>query len=620
MSSRNKSTGVPWFLIIMYGLYGVGVAIVSAAIPALFLAGLLTLSMVGMLVAMAVILDFQSVVISPKDYPILAHQPVSSRTYFAAKLTTVLLYVGGIGALTGGPATLAYLLKFGPLVAAACVAALAGAIVWITLAMIFIYAAMLHLFRPDRLRRVLSYVQVVFTTGVFATPFIFFELADTMDWLGDIDIDQWPAAILLPPGWFASLLPLAAGSWSVTGVLAVLMAALTTAALIRYGGGRLSLSYAERLGALVAASEAKRRRRTRPRGPGKGWFSPELRVILALVRAQFRHDMKFRMVVLGILPLTVFYVFIALSEGPLPDPFVEIGVGAVGFGADGLGPIHFAVLFMPPMLLMELFPQRFVPCVVGLLHRASGTDQTHHSNGPVRDRLLRHPLSRCGGGHLRMGLRERLTRPGPRVLPRTPFPHRDAIVAAEDAAAAVLPAAKLGSDEPWVFRGVLFSRLDRRDGVPSTRSLGGVRGTGSNNRGHGTSGRRLRCPAGRGGAAHSAPSPRTGIRRLKGIARQPLSFDPEWKKSRVVPCASQVRWVPQNGASFPYGSSLPSAASSPRASSASARDLNPMSIHSGQSSERWLAEQPPSLGLYTVPSPVMTIPIPPPDRPSCRGQ
>ena len=141
----------------------------------------------------------------------------------------------------------------------------------------------------------------------------------------------------------------------MTGVLAVLMAALTTAALIRYGGGRLSLSYAERLGALVAASEAKRRRRTRPRGPGKGWFSPELRVILALVRAQFRHDMKFRMVVLGILPLTVFYVFIALSEGPLPDPFVEIGVGAVGFGADGLGPIHFAVLFMPPMLLMELF-------------------------------------------------------------------------------------------------------------------------------------------------------------------------------------------------------------------------------------------------------------------------
>ena len=349
-SSREKGTGVPWFLVIMYGLYGVGVAIVSAAIPALFLAGLLTLSMVGMLVAMAIILDFQSVVISPNDYPILAHQPVSSRTYFAAKLTTVLVYVGTIGALTGGPATLAYLVKFGPLVAAAWVAALAGAIVWIALAMIFIYAAILHLVRPDRLRRVLSYVQIVFITVVFAMPFVFLELTDAMEWLGAIEIDRWPVAILLPPGWFASLLPLAAGSWNVTGVLAVLTAAFTTAALIRYGGGRLSLSYAERLGALVAATDAKRRRRTRPGGPGKGWFSPELRAIMTLVRAQFRHDMKFRMVVLAILPLTVFYVFIALLEGPLPDPFVEGGSGAAG-----LGPIHFSVIFMPPMLLMELF-------------------------------------------------------------------------------------------------------------------------------------------------------------------------------------------------------------------------------------------------------------------------
>ena len=350
VSSGNKGARVPWFLIIMYGLYGVGVAIVSVAIPALFLASLLTLSMVGMFVAMAVILDFQSVVISPNDYPILAHQPVSSRTYFTAKLTTVLLYVGAIGALAGGPATLTYLLKYGPLVAAAWVAALAGAIVWIALAMIFIYAAILHLVRPDRLRRVLSYVQIVFITVVFAMPFVFLELTDARDWLGAIEIDQWPAAILLPPGWFASLLPLAAGNWSVTGVLAVLTAVLTTAALIRYGGRRLSLSYAERLGALVAVSEAKSRRRTRPRGPGKGWFSPELRVIMALVRAQFRHDMKFRMGVLAMLPFTVFYIFIALREGPLPDPFVESG-----FGPAGLGPIHFAVFFMPPMLLMELF-------------------------------------------------------------------------------------------------------------------------------------------------------------------------------------------------------------------------------------------------------------------------
>ncbi len=324
-SSRKKGTGVPWFLVVMYGLYGVGVAIVSAAISALFLAGLLTLSMVGMLVAMAIILDFQSVVISPKDCPILAHQPVSSRTYFAAKLTTVLLYVGAIGALTGGPATLAYLVKFGPLVAAAWVAALAGAIVWIALAMIFIYAAILHLVRPDRLRRVLSYVQIVFITVVFAMPFVFLELTDARDWLGAIEIDQWPAAILLPPGWFASLPSTGRGKLERDG-----------------RSGRPDRRPHDRRPYPLRRPQAVaflRRAPRSPRGRERGQKPPPDTA-----------ERPRQGLVLAMLPFTVFYIFIALREGPLPDPFVESG-----FGPAGLGPTHFAVFFMPPMLLMELF-------------------------------------------------------------------------------------------------------------------------------------------------------------------------------------------------------------------------------------------------------------------------
>ena len=258
--------------------------------------------------------------------------------------------MGVIGGLVGGPATLAYLWKSGPLVAAAWVVALAGMVAWITLAMIFVYAAMLHVLRPDRFRRVLSYAQLLFSVTIFTAPLFLAEATEGMDLLRSIDTEGAPALLLLPPGWFASFLELAAGSWSGTSMLAAMAGAGSIAALLRYGGRRISLSYAERLGALASASEARRPPPARPGRAGRSWLSPDLRVIKTLVRGQFRHDMKFRMAVLGFAPLTVFYIFLGFRQGPLPDPFVELG-----FDAGGLWPINAVVLFFPLMLLTELY-------------------------------------------------------------------------------------------------------------------------------------------------------------------------------------------------------------------------------------------------------------------------
>ena len=84
-------------------------AAVAAAVPGGYLSASIVLLMVSLMVAMAILIDFQSVVVSPNDYEILAHQPVSSRTYFLVKLTSILLYTGIIGALMGGFATIVFL-------------------------------------------------------------------------------------------------------------------------------------------------------------------------------------------------------------------------------------------------------------------------------------------------------------------------------------------------------------------------------------------------------------------------------------------------------------------------------------------------------------------------------
>ena len=336
---------VPWRIALVYLVfYGGLLALLAALVPNGYVAASLVLPLIAMLVAMAILVDFQSVVISPSDYEILAYQPVSSRTYFLVKLTSILLYTGIIGALLGSGSTVVFL-WFGLPVALGWVAAVAGTVVWTSLVMVFAYALVLRVVSPRRLPRVLGYVQIAMMMVAILPIMLDVSVESLLT-----NMREPPAAMmLLPTTWFANILPLAAGRWSATGVLAVVAAFASIAGLLYFVGRRLSLSYAERLGALLSDSRPVRSRRAAGGFPAR-WFPEELKVVWTLVRAQFRSDMNFRMGVLAMLPLTFVYVFMALEDGSLPDPFVH-----VGYGGGGLGLIHFVVVAMPLVLMEHLF-------------------------------------------------------------------------------------------------------------------------------------------------------------------------------------------------------------------------------------------------------------------------
>ena len=345
-SPEKDGHTVPWGLLVMCAVYGIFLAVVTAAVPGVYLSASIALPMVSLLVAMTILIDFQSVVISPNDYEILAHQPISSRTYFLVKLTSILLYTGIIGALMGGFATIVFLGEYGLPVALGWIVALAGTVAWTSLAMVFVYALILRIFSPQRLRRVLSYLQLVMTMAIFVPLILSVNLAGTLANMAEPP----PAMLALPTTWFANILPLAAGRWSATGAVAVFAALGSTAALFHLVGRRLSLSYAARLGVILTTSSKPGRSRVTGRGFVTRWFPGELRVVSTLVRAQFRNDMNFRLGVLSMLPLTLLYILMSLDEGGLSDPFVQLG-----FSARGLGMIHFAVLGMPLVLMEHLF-------------------------------------------------------------------------------------------------------------------------------------------------------------------------------------------------------------------------------------------------------------------------
>ena len=339
---RARVAGVLLMQVVAYTLYGAFLSLFVWSTLDVFFAGTVAMTYVLFLVGTIVLLDHNSALTSPEDYLILGFRPVTSRTYFAARLANVLVYTTAITTVAGGLPIVAFFRHFGAAVGTASIAAFYACSFSMALAILFAYGWLLRIAGPDRLRRVLSYVQLSLGFVMYGGYFFFAHVLRAGA-LASFTLPKTPGVLLFPATWFASYLEIADGR---TGAQELLPAAATIAALgvmVAGVGRRLSLEYSERLGAIAAES-----RKVAPPRPSSGpglWFrTGEGRAVALLVKSQFRNDMKFRLGVLGILPLTLLYVMMGVSEGGVQDPFAPSG------RSSGFSFVTFAVLMFPWML------------------------------------------------------------------------------------------------------------------------------------------------------------------------------------------------------------------------------------------------------------------------------
>jgi ABC-2 type transport system permease protein len=296
----------------------------------------------------SLLLEFQSIVLSPDDHRQLAYHPIDSRTFFAARVTAVLVYVGLMTVSLGALPTIATVFAFdgGWHVALAVMLGSVVAAITTTFLTIGAYVLLLHYVSTARLARALTYLQLAATFIIYGSYFALPRLIGEGFTLGRIvDPDGWILA--LPGTWFALYATLANGdvtalhaalvAWTI--VLLVLSVSLTA--------GRVSLEYADRLSLLTSSTASKPGEISR--GIRGGWLfrHGERRAIALIVRALFRHDMKFRLGVLTIIPLTIVYMFVGASPYMMTDPFVSPPGHQPQF-------VYFAILFFPSMLLQAL--------------------------------------------------------------------------------------------------------------------------------------------------------------------------------------------------------------------------------------------------------------------------
>ena len=312
----------------------------------LFLVGTIAVSYTMFIIGTAVLLDHNAALVSPIDYPILGFQPIASRTYFAARLTNALVYTTTVTTVATWLPIAALFLRHGPAVGVAGAAALFGGSLATALAILLGYAWMLRAVGPPAMKRALSYVQLAMSFFVYGGYFLVAR-AVSISVVSSLTLTKSLWLLLFPATWFGAYLELAAGRAGPLEMLPALASVVAFVGLVRGLGGRLSLEYSERLGALTTAAAEPKRTVAAPEARGSWFGAGEARAVALLVRRQFDNDQRFRMGVLGMLPMTLIYLFIGLRDGTVHDPFLPASRG-------GPSPVTMVLIMFPSLLKLHL--------------------------------------------------------------------------------------------------------------------------------------------------------------------------------------------------------------------------------------------------------------------------
>jgi hypothetical protein len=311
---------------LFFGMLGVLPAFVIAFARDLFFASTVMVSVIASLVATFVLMQAQTL-ISPDDYAIVGYRPVSSRTYFAARVTGLLMQTTEIVMLTGYASVAAFLVRSGGSVrtAGAAFAAIVASAIAATVSVAALYGWLLQRMSAIRLQRLVAATAVIGLLTVLSVDT--FGYLAFVNVFGDgpisIRVDQTlvrNAWTLLYPGvWFAAYVEVARGAagtleWTACALSFAAMAALAFA--LR---GRMATGYADRVAQMTTTPSGV----TKP-DPAWGLLVNERRALAVLVRHLLRTDVNLQVGMLMQAAMsTALAVF--LSTNLPSDPFLSSG-------------------------------------------------------------------------------------------------------------------------------------------------------------------------------------------------------------------------------------------------------------------------------------------------------
>jgi hypothetical protein len=330
-SSRRKDMNYSLLLsVFIYFFLGLVMTSFVFKLHDSFWSSLILFTIVAFMVGSLMLVEFGTIVVAPEDYHIFSVQPVSSRTYFAAKVTFTVFYVLIYTMALGLPSVIAYGVAsrlrgegfaINPYQMIAAFVGLVMVGVGVAMTMIVVYTAILRYVHFRKLKNVLSYLQLTMSFIIYGSYSLLPSFVEKVG--ADLPATKPWWVYLLPMSWYSSFFDLADGTIEPVSVLAAAAGVISFAGIIPFALSKISITYAESLSeASTVPEEKKSGQSTGSRKVSSVFQRDEDRAIAMLIRSQFKHDTRFRLGILAIIPLTILYLFMGLrGGGKLYDPF-----------------------------------------------------------------------------------------------------------------------------------------------------------------------------------------------------------------------------------------------------------------------------------------------------------
>jgi hypothetical protein len=312
--------------LLIYAMMGtfLATALVGQRDPFVF--ALFTISAAMFMTGLLVVMEYSTVVVNPDDFDIMAHRPISSKTYFWAKMANLLFFVLITAcALTVPPAVVGGIMLAGPLFTLTYLASALCACIAVAGLAVLLYAVALRIWSYDRFTSVVTYLHTA-ATFVLVLGYVFlprvmggeaaFPTIQKGDWV-----------YVTPPAWFAAAAQLVVGEGHAQDAILAVMALGVTVAIIAAASNTVSLDYSRKLSELATASrQAETTRKVRRLSGPFGRLGLALcrsdaeRAGYALLSAYMRRDKKLRARIFPAFGLPLAAYVAGLLTGELSDP------------------------------------------------------------------------------------------------------------------------------------------------------------------------------------------------------------------------------------------------------------------------------------------------------------
>ncbi|MBN2536493.1 MAG: hypothetical protein JXB88_26650 [Spirochaetales bacterium] len=320
---KNRSYRTFIYMLIVYIFSGLMMGSFCARIGDSFSAAFFSSALFMILIGNFILLEFPTLITGPEDFSFYSSLPVTSSTYFFAKVFTMLLFVCIFSlcySISGAVFLFLYTGKFVVIILFLYSHFISGIIT--ALFIINLYGLLLKLFPLESIRKFSVFLNFSLFFLFYSVYFLLFHFFRQDVQLFKIEIV--PLFLFFPNTWGSSLFILDKG---VLPGISSLLSLLAPFFLLYSSRQIISMDFAEKIAEQsVAGGKKKKEKKDRRLFLFGNTF--EEKVIARLIKVNFKYDIQFKLSILTIIPLTILYFLIVLLiyRGSLENPFTPAGI------------------------------------------------------------------------------------------------------------------------------------------------------------------------------------------------------------------------------------------------------------------------------------------------------